>query len=170
MNEALVKNWNEKISDEDKVYCVGDLSLGKIEDSIEYVKKLKGHITLVIGNHDTDNRIKYYEECPNIEKITYADRFKYKKRCYWISHYPTITSNPGKEKPVWCISGHTHNKEKFDDNYIFNYNVNVDAHNMYPVALEQIHREISEHNRRVDPIKEFENIVNNLKITLYKNN
>lgn len=53
MNEKLVDNWNGRVSDEDDVYILGDLALGKLVDSLEYVKLLKGrHKYLIPGNHD----------------------------------------------------------------------------------------------------------------------
>lgn len=155
MNETVVNNWNSVVEDDDIVYCLGDLSMGDItkNNSVELIEKLKGHIIVIVGNHDTDKKISYYEKCKNIENILYAYRFRHGKRHYWLSHYPTITSNPGKEKPVWCLSGHTHTKEKFDKNYVFNYNVALDAHSSFPVSLDEIESDIKEWEREYKTIK-----------------
>lgn len=52
MNEQLVENWNERVTDDDVVFILGDLALGKIDDSLEWVKHLLGRKMLVPGNHD----------------------------------------------------------------------------------------------------------------------
>lgn len=52
MNEKLVDNWNGRVRPEDTVYILGDLALGKVADSLEYVKLLQGNKILIPGNHD----------------------------------------------------------------------------------------------------------------------
>jgi calcineurin-like phosphoesterase family protein len=53
MNEALVHNWNEVVSDGDTVFILGDLALGKIDESLLYVAELKGRNKILVpGNHD----------------------------------------------------------------------------------------------------------------------
>lgn len=52
MNEALVNNWNALVADDDIVFILGDLALGKIDDSLVYVAALNGRKVLVPGNHD----------------------------------------------------------------------------------------------------------------------
>lgn len=96
---------------------------------------------LYYGNHDTDARIKEYEKCENIKSIQYAHRIKYKKWMFYLSHCPMIIAH-GEEAPkLWSLHGHTHSKEKFCE-YDHCYNVNLDAHNCYPVAIEQIIKDI----------------------------
>ena len=52
-----------------------------------------------------------------------------------------MTANFDDDKPLrqrtLCLSGHTHSKEKFDRRTEA-YNVAVDAHNCYPVSIDQI--------------------------------
>lgn len=146
MNEAIVRNWNSIVGKDDIVFCLGDLCFGYTENNnnLDLIKSLNGHIALILGNHDTENKIKYYQECPNIDIITFGYRVKYKKRNFYLSHYPMLTANRGKEKPTWCISGHTHNTEKFDKNLPLNYCVCLDAHNLYPVSIKEVFKDIKE--------------------------
>lgn len=143
---AIVSNWNEVVSEEDTVYVLGDLILNDNEKGLEALKQLKGSIKIVLGNHDTDTRVKLYETLPNVEILGVAARFKYKKQNFYLSHYPTITSNLEKSahlrEHVLNLYGHTHQKSKFYQDIPFMYCVCADAHNCYPVEIEDILQDI----------------------------
>lgn len=51
-DETLIANWNSVVSPEDTVWHLGDVNLGKFDESIELVRRLNGHKHLVSGNHD----------------------------------------------------------------------------------------------------------------------
>ena len=92
-NESIISNWNSIVNEDDLVYVLGDLTLGDIETNIKLIEQLKGKLFVIVGNHDTDNRLNYYSTCHNIIDIQYAYRIKYRKKLFWLSHYPTNTSN-----------------------------------------------------------------------------
>lgn len=151
MNAAIEKNWNDKISEDDEVYILGDLMVGGKaignEAGMDIVRRLKGKKHVIIGNHDTDARIKLYQHEESIIDVQYALMMRYKGRSIYLSHYPTLTSNLEHEKPKqWIISfyGHTHSKEKFFENIPFMYNVALDAHENCPVSLDEALQEIKE--------------------------
>lgn len=52
MDEALVDAWNKVVGDDDIVYHLGDFTLGDLDKSKAYFKKLKGMIHVVPGGHD----------------------------------------------------------------------------------------------------------------------
>lgn len=52
MNEALIDNWNNVVSDNDIVYILGDMFWCNTTTAIEVLKKLNGHKILIKGNHD----------------------------------------------------------------------------------------------------------------------
>lgn len=52
MDFALVDNWNAIVRSEDEVWVLGDLAMGKIEQSLEMASFLHGEKHLVPGNHD----------------------------------------------------------------------------------------------------------------------
>ena len=52
MNEALIRNFNSVVSNQDTLYILGDVCFGRIEDGVELVKRLNGNKVLVTGNHD----------------------------------------------------------------------------------------------------------------------
>ena len=51
-DNALVKNWNNTISNDDEVYILGDISWHNVTKTIEIVKSLNGVKHLIVGNHD----------------------------------------------------------------------------------------------------------------------
>ena len=147
MNETIISNWNSIVKPEDITYLLGDIMLGDNEIGIECVKQLNGRIFLIWGNHCTDIRKNLlfsdertrYKLCGGF----YAYMFKYKKLNFYVSHYPTLTANFDADKHfstnIIACAGHTHSKNKFlDENNPFLYNVCMDAHNCYPVHIDEI--------------------------------
>ena len=156
---AIIKNWNEVVGPDDDVYHLGDVMLEDNEYGLKCLKQLKGHIHIIIGNHDTDTRIELYKQCHNVVEITYSKLLKINKQLLWLCHYPTITANYDDNKP-WAkhlinIYGHTHQQSKFfslgnsavaaefgvlqhDKKNPYMYCVCLDAHNNKPVELQEI--------------------------------
>lgn len=145
MNETIVKNWNNTVTNDDEVYVLGDFFLGQDYNAIgEILNSLKGHIHLVVGNHDTPNKITEYTCWDNIVEMTDALRITYKKRQFFLCHYPTMTAslevNP--KYAIFNLFGHTHSKKKFYNDNPFMYNVACDAHNCTPISIEEIYNDI----------------------------
>lgn len=142
-DEEIIKRWNSVIDAGTEVYCLGDLMLGNNNHGLECIKKLNGNIHVIRGNHDTDTRMKLYGTCPNIVEIVEGKFLKYKKYHFYLSHFPCLTSNyldsnKFLKNRMLNLHGHTHFKEKFNINYPYCYNCCVDAHNIYPVRIDQI--------------------------------
>ena len=141
MNEAIIKNWNAVVAPEDEVYVLGDLMLGDNEAGIKMIKQLKGTIHVILGNHDTATRKALYKDCFNIADVKHADVIKFNGYSFYLSHYPTMTSNLEKEFSKHCILnlfGHTHSKDKFREDIPMYYNVAMDANDNTPVLLDDI--------------------------------
>lgn len=140
MNEIMVDNFNSILTDDDHLYLLGDCCMGLNDISMPYLKHIKGHKHLIIGNHDTIARITEYQNRNIFESIEFGDRIKYHKTYFILSHYPMLVGNASNEK-VWNLHGHTHQKHKFGS-VPQCYHVGVDSHNCYPISLEQIHANI----------------------------
>lgn len=142
MNETILKNWNDTISEEDEVYLLGDLMLGDNEKGIEFIKKLNGKIHVILGNHDTNSRKEMYLKCNNIVDICYANQIKYKGYSFYLSHYPTLTGNlegsTSLKQVVINLFGHTHQTNNFYNDIPYMYHVGVDSHNNTPILLDDI--------------------------------
>lgn len=146
-DETIIERFNSVVSDEDEVYILGDLMLGDNEYGKSCVNRLKGHIHVILGNHDTNARVNEYMGMTKIESIQFADMRKYGKCHFYLSHYPVLAANYD-DKPyhqhVISLFGHTHQQEKFYDNNPYMYHVGVDSHNCYPVEIDTIIEDIKQ--------------------------
>lgn len=52
MNEMLVVNWNTVVCPDETVFHLGDVALGPIRESLQYIKRLNGTKFQIVGNHD----------------------------------------------------------------------------------------------------------------------
>lgn len=142
MNEEIVKRAWEVMDEEDDLYILGDLMLNNNGEGLKLVNQLPGYKYIILGNHDSEDRkTQYIENISKLGLIQYAWRVNYKGYHFYLSHYPTLTGNLEKEslKQVTCnLFGHTHSKDKFYQDIPYMYNVAVDAHDCYPVALDDI--------------------------------
>ena len=143
MDETLVQKWNEKVSTKDTVYVLGDLSMGRIEVAIEYIKRLNGKIILIRGNHDTPKRIEVYKEIGiEVYDIFYLP---YKGRYFILCHFP-ITNEEfirmviKDNSEVVNLYGHVHsNAPKGYMNGT--YHVGLDTNDLAPISIEQVWKE-----------------------------
>ena len=81
---------------------------------------------------------------------------KYSKtKKFYLSHYPTITDNfdDTVRSHIINLFGHTHQLTNFFNDNPYMYHVGLDSHNMYPVSIEQIIKDIEKKVRE----KENEN-------------
>lgn len=141
MNETLIKNWNETVTNEDDVYVLGDFFLGNDMEFVEKtLSRLNGLIHLVVGNHDTPRKLEFYSGAEYISEIADALRIKYKKREFFLCHYPVLTASleQDPDRAVINLFGHTHSKDKFYEDRPYMYNVAVDANDNKPVEIEEI--------------------------------
>ncbi len=52
MDRGLVERWNATVADDDEVWVLGDVAMGRIDDSLQLIGALHGTKLLVPGNHD----------------------------------------------------------------------------------------------------------------------
>ena len=143
---AILKNCNEIVNYDDELWILGDLAMGIDEHEWNrvYENLACQNIHYIQGNHETDRKMDIYDYQYFFDCHGFADIFKYsKRRIFYLSHYPTIVGNFEDGRPaMWNLSGHTHMKNIFYDHYPNVYNVSLDAHNNYPVSIEQIYKDI----------------------------
>lgn len=150
MNEQIIKNFNEVMDWDDKLYILGDCFLNNNTAGIDYLSRIPGKKYVIWGNHDTDHRKELIESyLPiSITPLGFAHIEKINGQSFYMSHYPTIVSNyDDSAKPlnrrVINLFGHTHSVEKFYNRLDpCMYNVALDAHNCYPVEITTIMQDI----------------------------
>ena len=59
-DNTIIENWNNIVTEDDDIYVLGDLMLGDKEYGLNCLKRLRGKIHIVVGNHDTTNKIDLY--------------------------------------------------------------------------------------------------------------
>ena len=118
MHDYIRTKWNNKITNGDTVYILGDMSLrGQKENLISFVSTLKGQKVLVKGNHDDVSDYRYQQlfmEICDYKEV--HDSFEGKNYDLVLSHYPIFSwKNMGRG---WIhLYGHTHNSVE-DELYI----------------------------------------------------
>lgn len=115
MDEILIHRWNERVTDEDDVYIVGDFAYRNGRTADWYLKRLKGRKHLIIGNHDltTLRNAKAMELFASVEKMNMViDNGRMVSLC----HYPVAEWN-GKRHGGFHVYGHIHCRR--DDVYAF---------------------------------------------------
>ena len=143
MNEVLIARWNSVVKPADTVYVLGDLAMGKLEDSRECIKRLNGKIILIRGNHDTKSRLAIYQELGiEVHDIYYLP---YKGRWFIMCHFPIASEEFIKmviqdNSEVVNLYGHVHHNAP--KGYVNGtYHVGVDTNDLTPVSLQQIWEE-----------------------------
>jgi calcineurin-like phosphoesterase family protein len=149
-DEEIIRKWNSVVNPEDKVFHLGDVMLNDNDYGIECLKRLNGHITIVPGNHDTPTRINLYKQLPNVRVLETLENdiqpmsfmMKYRKYTFYLSHFPTMTSNlekgPDPKIHILNLYGHTHQKTKFYQDIPYMFHVGLDSNDNTPVLLDDI--------------------------------
>lgn len=149
-DRALLCNWNEIITEKDEVYLLGDVMLNNLDNGMKLLEQLNGRIHIIRGNHDSNVRVELYREASNVVEVVDAKYFKYKKYNLFLSHYPSLVYNYSDDNSsgsrIINMCGHTHTSDKFSDlNKSLIYHVEVDAHDNYPVLIDDAIQDINEH-------------------------
>lgn len=108
MDKALIKNWNEMVSNKDLVIHLGDVALCGKERFRQIMSQLNGRKMLIRGNHDnwTDE---FYREAG----FEYVSRYPIVwNEFYILSHAPLQVF---QNVPYKNIFGHVHNDPLYKD-------------------------------------------------------
>jgi calcineurin-like phosphoesterase family protein len=119
MNDALIKNINNVVGEDDILYHLGDWSFGGVHNIYYFRKSLIcKNIHLMLGNHDqhiTNKDIKFHDTSFNpmdlFESVQNVFTGKIGSREFHLSHYSHQVW-PGSHKGVIHLFGHSHNSLK----------------------------------------------------------
>lgn len=171
MNDALIHRWNAVVGQDDEVYIVGDLCMGKIAESLPLVELLNGEKYLIAGNHDRWFGL-YPHEGEDSKKGRMWARWAaaYQevglalitdewldvligRHVVRVCHFPysgdhteevRYVENRPPDNGHVLLHGHVHGAWRINGRQI---NVGVDAHDYYPVVEEEIVQMIEEVKR-----------------------
>jgi len=127
MNNVLIDNWNNTVRN-NPIYFLGDLTCGKHSKSADWLKKLRGDIHLIRGNHGSEVDVKNSKDYEILE---------YKKHKFLLVHDP---DNLPIKWDGWIIHGHKHDSDI--KNYPFingekkTINVSAELVNYKPISLD----------------------------------
>lgn len=127
MNEKMIDNWNNTVTEQDHIYHLGDVYFGI--DTSNFFHRLKGKKRLILGNHDNGKDQKLQSMFQKIMLWRPFPEFK-----MVLSHIPIHPSSLSSKFPI-NVHGHIHDKEPFDKQY---RNVSVEMTNYTPISLEEI--------------------------------
>ncbi len=107
--ELTIENWNRFIQPGEIVFHLGDLALGKKEDTEVLVPLLHGKLYLMRGNHDRRGKAFYQRLGITLVADPYPVVLSSGQRLVF-SHRPMTPLPPG----VFNLHGHIHNKPSPD--------------------------------------------------------
>src|SRR6478609_5729886 len=105
MNEAIIKNHNELISNEDDFYFLGDFSFAKLDITIWLMSRLNGNKFFIGGNHDKKDTIEVYKKFGTY--LGGLAEIEVNKQKIVLCHYAMRVWN-GSHRGTWCLYGHSH--------------------------------------------------------------
>lgn len=146
MHEAMVSHWNDRVSDGDTVYHLGDFAITygrKDKDIVDgLLSRLKGRKWLIIGNHDRRevrrspgwDMIKHYHELK-------VDLGGVHKQRIVLCHYALRVWNQ-QHRSAWMLHGHSHGN--LSDVGGKTMDVGVDCHDYCPISIDEVKQYMDE--------------------------
>ena len=146
MDEKLIENWNEIITETDEVYIIGDLSFRPPERTGQILDRLRGKKTLIKGNHDK-RLLKKYPYVLSDRGIAVYDLLEIapligdQKQPITLCHYPLEVWNHSHQGS-WMLHGHSHGTLPDNPNML-RMDVGVDCDNYWPMPIDLIYHKMS---------------------------
>jgi calcineurin-like phosphoesterase family protein len=134
MSEEIIKRHNAVVSKDDKVFFLGDVGFGKPEHLAQYIKRMNGRKTLILGNHDISSipSVARWLEAGFVEVSRYPILFA---EWYWLSHEPLYMN---EATPYVNVFGHVHSNDTYKTISKHGYCVSIERHDYRPVNFKEI--------------------------------
>jgi calcineurin-like phosphoesterase family protein len=140
-DSIMLRNWQETVTEDDRVYHLGDFALAKFDEVKAILDELPGYKILILGNHDRHNA-KWFLDAGFDEVHQKSIVLVRGKLTVVLSHQPIEEADlfgyrvPGTTRVV-NIHGHVHNNgfEGATENH---RNVSVEVIDYTPQPLEEI--------------------------------
>lgn len=148
MDRALISNWNNKVTNNDVVYHLGDFAFCSQERVKSIVSQLNfAQLYVLKGNHEKPfcNFIRF-DAPKNVSLVCSYMELNINKEFFVLCHYPILEWNKCHHGAYHCY-GHVHSKVLPEINEYRAIDVGVDAQNYAPISAEEIIRKYS--NRKI---------------------
>ena len=124
---ALIRNYNELVSETDICYFIGDFMMDKNEDRLKaYLDRMNGTKILILGNHDKMNPFAYVDAgFRHVHTALDVEEFV-------LAHDPSASI---VVRPKTLLCGHVHDLFKQQKNII---NVGIDVWDYRPASIDEI--------------------------------
>lgn len=134
MDEYMVERWNSVVKPGDKVYHLGDFTMGLKRHSLDICKRLNGRKVLIRGNHDKLKLSQYAEHFKDVRSVHLLETGISGACTHLVlSHVPI---HPHSLRSGWVnVHGHTHEKGSPPGRY---FSVCVEMTNYTPLRLDDV--------------------------------
>ena len=133
MDRKIIEWWQEMVSDEDKIFVVGDFSEYPFTKTKEILSQLTGHKFLVMGNHDKKHTPQWWRDAGFEEVSLYP---------ILINEFIVLTHEPPQyfndATPFFYVYGHVHGTNMYKDITRQSACVCVERTGYAPLSLESI--------------------------------
>lgn len=140
MDKAIISNWNNTVSKDDRIFMLGDFSFYNKNHTSEILRNLNGIKYLILGNHDRNSPAVYrdmgFDESSRFP-IIFED-------FYILSHEPIYLN---ENMPYANIFGHVHASPLYKTVSKNSFCVSVERINYTPIDFEEIKKQIAELNK-----------------------
>ncbi len=151
MDHTMIQLWNSRVFEDDDVYIIGDFCYRARKTPDWYLRQLKGHKHLIVGNHDIatlkcENALKYLESVDNMTHVSDGDKQ------IVLCHYPMAEWYKSRHGS-WLIYGHIHGAR--NETYAFmktrEYALNAAAciNNYTPASINELIRNNSSFQNKI---------------------
>ena len=159
MNETLINNWNNTVTEDGIVFDLGDFAIGGSKVWNDALSRLHGKHYLIMGNHCMKNYRESYSKY--FELVTQQMYIQVDDISIYLNHFPYLCFGGAyrEQHNVWQLFGHTHSgpnaiegKDLSRLSMLFptQYDVGVDNNDYKPVSFWQvkqiIEKQIQEYN------------------------
>lgn len=140
MDQELLNNWNQVVTDNDEVYILGDFLYRSKRPPEYYLQQLRGRKHLLIGNHERWTKqvqlTKWFESVNYLLEITDGNEHLV------LCHYP-MAEWPRFYRGSLHVFGHIHNNREGDAFHYYlqqpnMFNAGVEINHFVPVTLQQL--------------------------------
>lgn len=134
MNEKIISNWNELVSQKDTVYHLGDFCSGKKEEDFNKIfGRLNGSIIFIKGNHD---KLAWKMKHKFAAFYSGYHEIKIDNQEITLCHYK-MSIWPKKHYKTFHLYGHSHGTASNPVDSL-SFDVGVDCHEFKPISFERV--------------------------------